>query len=342
MFALPLLAIGISALALATPTRRAPALEISLSGRSYAIEPAVRRPDPIYCAAPTSVHSIGEITVVASVTNTGSEDVKVLKYGTVLDGDLPTRSFVVSKDGAEADFVGVRVRILRSQGFEKDEIAHVFLGPTRHEHNRRVGVHHHSRRRDRHCRARWWACFLLQKDAHNPDLFSSDTQLRRYSTSRRSVRARTRSSRSRPSRSLARTQSRTASRSPRRRLRSTSSQTSRAASTRTSARQLAARRRATPALSLRATPRPSRSHQLRHPTSRPTAHRTRCTRHTSARRRRRPFAPSSPYVFSSENHFQEAKFLCRTSQTRTRLAAPSTAAIHTAYVEFYTTATNFS
>lgn len=61
--------------------------------------------------APTSVHSIDDIKVTAAVTNTGSEAIKVLKYGTVLDGDMPTRSFAVSKDGVHADFTGIKISV---------------------------------------------------------------------------------------------------------------------------------------------------------------------------------------------------------------------------------------
>ncbi|KAI0818708.1 Metalloprotease [Irpex lacteus] len=60
---------------------------------------------------PSSVHSIDDIKVTAVVTNTGSEAVKVLKYGTILDGNMPTRSFVVSKDGVYADFTGIKLSL---------------------------------------------------------------------------------------------------------------------------------------------------------------------------------------------------------------------------------------
>ncbi|KAI9060880.1 Metalloprotease [Trametes sanguinea] len=93
MFSLALVTLGITtALSLATPAKRAPALEVSLT-------------------APTDVHSIDDIKVTAAVTNTGSEALKVLKYGTVLDSELPTRSFTVSKDGAVADFTGIKLQI---------------------------------------------------------------------------------------------------------------------------------------------------------------------------------------------------------------------------------------
>jgi len=84
--------IGLGALSFATPTRRAPTLEVSLS-------------------APASVHSIDDIKVSASVTNTGSEDVKVLSYGTILDSGRPSKSFQVSKDGSEVQFTGIKYQL---------------------------------------------------------------------------------------------------------------------------------------------------------------------------------------------------------------------------------------
>ena len=61
--------------------------------------------------APETVDSIDEIKIKAEVTNIGFEDIKVLKYGTVLDGSNPTRSFVVSKDSIDASFTGIKVRL---------------------------------------------------------------------------------------------------------------------------------------------------------------------------------------------------------------------------------------
>ncbi|KAI0637529.1 Metalloprotease [Trametes polyzona] len=93
MFSLAFITLAVSAaLSLATPAKRAPALEVSLT-------------------APADVHSIDDIKVTAAVTNSGSEDVRVLKYGTVLDSELPTRSFSVSRDGVVADFTGVKLQL---------------------------------------------------------------------------------------------------------------------------------------------------------------------------------------------------------------------------------------
>lgn len=54
------------------------------------------------------VASVADVAVIATVTNTGSEDVCILKYGTVLD-NLPTRSFIITKDGAKVSFTGIKV-----------------------------------------------------------------------------------------------------------------------------------------------------------------------------------------------------------------------------------------
>ncbi|TFK85879.1 Metalloprotease [Polyporus arcularius HHB13444] len=93
MFSLALITLAVSAaLSLATPAKRAPALEVSVT-------------------APSQVHSIDDIKITAAVTNTGSEDVKVLKFGTILDNHYPTRSFTVSKDGLVANFTGIKLQI---------------------------------------------------------------------------------------------------------------------------------------------------------------------------------------------------------------------------------------
>ena len=64
-----------------------------------------------HLTAPSDVDSITDIKVTAAVTNTGSEAIKVLKFGTVLDNRYPTRSFTVSKDGVAADFTGIKMQI---------------------------------------------------------------------------------------------------------------------------------------------------------------------------------------------------------------------------------------
>ncbi|KAL0959641.1 hypothetical protein HGRIS_011343 [Hohenbuehelia grisea] len=54
-----------------------------------------------------AVKSVGELKFTAEVSNAGSEDVKVLKYGTVLDDKLPTRAFNVMKGDKKVAFKGV-------------------------------------------------------------------------------------------------------------------------------------------------------------------------------------------------------------------------------------------
>ncbi|ESK95854.1 deuterolysin m35 metalloprotease [Moniliophthora roreri MCA 2997] len=53
--------------------------------------------------------SVDNLKLTVVVTNLGAEDVKVLKYGTVLDDSLPTRAFTVTKNGVEVPFVGMRL-----------------------------------------------------------------------------------------------------------------------------------------------------------------------------------------------------------------------------------------
>lgn len=59
-----------------------------------------------------SVSSIDNLKFTAKVRNTGSEAVKILKYATILDDKLPTRSFTVTKDGTAVPFTGVKVCFL--------------------------------------------------------------------------------------------------------------------------------------------------------------------------------------------------------------------------------------
>ena len=59
--------------------------------------------------AADKVASVSEIRVVATVKNVGDEDLKVLKSGTVLDNQHPTRSFIVTKDGKDVPFIGIKV-----------------------------------------------------------------------------------------------------------------------------------------------------------------------------------------------------------------------------------------
>lgn len=91
----PLVALSLFGTALATPFKRADSLTVSVTGPSG------------------SVSSIDDLKFTASVTNNGAEPVKILKYGTILDDKLPTRSFTVTKDGQEVNFTGIKVRGFR-------------------------------------------------------------------------------------------------------------------------------------------------------------------------------------------------------------------------------------
>ncbi|KAF8650946.1 hypothetical protein AX16_005013 [Volvariella volvacea WC 439] len=62
-------------------------------------------------ASSSSVASVDDLILTAAVTNMGSEDIKIPKYGTVLDESLPTKSFKVSKDGHVVPFTGAQVQI---------------------------------------------------------------------------------------------------------------------------------------------------------------------------------------------------------------------------------------
>ncbi|KAK0430154.1 Metalloprotease [Desarmillaria tabescens] len=79
--------------AFASPYKRDTILSVSLSG------PA------------SDVTSIDDLKFTATVANTGSESVKILKYGTILDDMLPTQSFTVTKDGDTVNFTGIKISV---------------------------------------------------------------------------------------------------------------------------------------------------------------------------------------------------------------------------------------
>ena len=56
------------------------------------------------------VASVSDLRVIATVKNVGEGDLKILKLGTVLDDEHPTRSFIVSKYGKDVPFTGIEVR----------------------------------------------------------------------------------------------------------------------------------------------------------------------------------------------------------------------------------------
>jgi len=81
---------ALASISLASPFKRANGLAVEVFGPG------------------ASISSVDELKFTATVTNSGSEDVKALKYGTILD-NRPTRSFSVTKDGSDIDFQGVKV-----------------------------------------------------------------------------------------------------------------------------------------------------------------------------------------------------------------------------------------
>ncbi|PFH47135.1 hypothetical protein AMATHDRAFT_152893 [Amanita thiersii Skay4041] len=92
MFALSLLTLGLAAVGLASPHKRFDGITVELS-------------------APKTVNTIDDLKLTASVTNTGSEAVKLLRYATILDDKLPTKSFTITKDGSEVAFQGVKLAV---------------------------------------------------------------------------------------------------------------------------------------------------------------------------------------------------------------------------------------
>ncbi|KAL0071166.1 hypothetical protein AAF712_001726 [Marasmius tenuissimus] len=92
MFAAPFVALVLAGAALAGPMKRDGALSVELSG-------------------PANVASVDDLKFSATVKNTGNEAVKILKYATILDETLPTRSFKVTKDGEDVPFTGIKVSI---------------------------------------------------------------------------------------------------------------------------------------------------------------------------------------------------------------------------------------
>ncbi|KAG8828449.1 hypothetical protein FRC19_006547 [Serendipita sp. 401] len=84
--------VAFSSLAATTPLKRAPNLVVSLSTTSPAIE------------------SLDGLTLTAK----SDQDIKVLKFGTVIDSKLPTNSFLVSRGTQAVPFTGVQVQLSMS------------------------------------------------------------------------------------------------------------------------------------------------------------------------------------------------------------------------------------
>ncbi|KAK0447679.1 Metalloprotease [Armillaria borealis] len=89
-------------------------LPFALSFASVLASPQYKRAGELVVelTGPSGSVNSADLVLTASITNTGSQDVKVLKYGTVLD-DLPTRSFVVTNDDTQSEvpFTGVKLSV---------------------------------------------------------------------------------------------------------------------------------------------------------------------------------------------------------------------------------------
>ncbi|KAJ6530980.1 Metalloprotease [Mycena vulgaris] len=112
MFYSPLATLYFAALVLAGPHRRADTPTVVLSGAS------------------SSVNSLMDLVPTAAVTNTGTEDIKILKYGTILDADLPTRSFTVTRNSTVVPFTGVKLSIVSLVDVNENAYITILAGET--------------------------------------------------------------------------------------------------------------------------------------------------------------------------------------------------------------------
>ncbi|KAJ7659618.1 hypothetical protein DFH06DRAFT_1402691 [Mycena polygramma] len=62
----------------------------------------------------STADSIADVLLTAAVTNNGMQEIKVVKYGTILDAELRTRSFTVTRNGSPVPFTGERVKFALS------------------------------------------------------------------------------------------------------------------------------------------------------------------------------------------------------------------------------------
>ncbi|KAK7020086.1 hypothetical protein R3P38DRAFT_3358856 [Favolaschia claudopus] len=102
----PFLTLALASAAVASPNKRTDSLSVELS------------------AAADSFNSVTDLVLTATVSNNGAQSIKVLKYGTILDGDLPTRSFTVTRDDKEVEFTGIKISVSLE---DADESAYVTI-----------------------------------------------------------------------------------------------------------------------------------------------------------------------------------------------------------------------
>ncbi|KAJ7669969.1 Metalloprotease [Mycena polygramma] len=74
----------------------------------------------VLSASHNLVDSIADILLTAAVTNSGTKDITVIKYGTILDAAQGTRSFTVTRDGTPILFTGVTLSLSLPDLDDKD------------------------------------------------------------------------------------------------------------------------------------------------------------------------------------------------------------------------------
>ena len=89
-------------------------LIVALVGATYSFpfDPSQLSSLRVDLTGSSNVSSLKDLRMRAVVTNTGTQTLRLLKYQTVLDTDLPTNSFRVTKGDEEVPFTGIRVRIV--------------------------------------------------------------------------------------------------------------------------------------------------------------------------------------------------------------------------------------
>ncbi|KAJ7669961.1 hypothetical protein DFH06DRAFT_1372504 [Mycena polygramma] len=102
MFFSPLSALLFATAALAALSNHKPALTVVLSASNNVVD------------------SIADVLLTAAVTNNGTKDITVIKYGTILDAVQGTRSFTVTRDGAPILFTGVTLSLSLPDLDDKD------------------------------------------------------------------------------------------------------------------------------------------------------------------------------------------------------------------------------
>ncbi|KAI0434168.1 neutral protease 2-like protein [Xylaria sp. FL1042] len=82
-------------------------------------------------AAPLDVQleQVGNSAIKATITNTGAEDLKVLKTGTILDS-APVEKVQVFKDSNKLGFEGIKLRLMTGKAFDNEAFQTIPAGQT--------------------------------------------------------------------------------------------------------------------------------------------------------------------------------------------------------------------